>query len=352
MKKSMKKGILSILLVLCMILGLLPMPAFATDIVQVTFRLNNSSNSISKSITPSDTTLYYTTNTDKKFVVWDGDEAPTDNDSYIKVYYPVADEPVVYVTLNKIDAAYSTSSYGNSYHAIYFGEGAYSLNIILQGENTITTGTNACIHTCASNGTTITGSGSLTLSSTAAPGCITVRRGNLLIKDTTLNITNTSTSWRHAILLDSCDANGAIGSNNLTIEGSTVNATTNTGAFVFFGKVTGTNTHGAAYTDNVSNRTLNIRNSTVTAITAVGSNNHVFKTNTSPVFEYSNITASCSVSSNRLFRVAPTLVGMNVYGSVNADGTGSVDYNPDNLSTYRYVQTTHTCTPESDDCNC
>lgn len=346
----MKKRILGLILALCLVVGLLPMTAFAED-VQVTFKLNNLageglSPSIEATITPSATPLYYTTNDSKEFVAWTGAEAPTDNDKYIKVSYPVAAEPVVYVTLNKIDAVNTATGYGHTCNAIHFAEGAYALHITLQGANSIETGGGANIHSEAIKGTTITGSGSLTMITGTAPGCITARRGDLLIKDTTLEFTHAGSSWRHAILLDGFDGVEVKGgSNNLVIEGSTITATIKSGGLVFFGKMTGSNASGASVTDNLSTRTLNIKNSTITAITATGGS--VFRTNTPAVIEYCNIIASCSTSSQRLFRVTPVLTGMTVLGGEYADGRDAAEWDAENYGKYKYIKTTHTCAAAS-----
>jgi len=323
----------------------------------VSFRLNNlagegKSPSISETISPSATPLYYTTNDSKEFVAWTGAEAPTDNDKYIKVSYPVAAEPVVYVTLNKIDAVNTATGYGDKYSNIHFVEGAYALHITLQGANILETGGGANIHSEAIKGTTITGSGSLAMTSASAPGCITARRGDLLIKDTTLEFTNAGTSWRHAILLDAFDGTEVKGgSNNLVIEGSTITATTKTGGLVFFGKMAGTAANGAGTTDaSVSTRTAIFKNSTITAITGTGGS--VFRTPTTPVFEYCNLLASCSTSSQRLFRVAPSFTGMTMLGGEYADGRDAAEWDAENYGKYRYINATHTCAAAADDGDC
>jgi len=345
----MKKRILGLVLALCLIVGLFPMTAFAED-VSVRYRLNNpTAPSFDVTITPSDTPIYYTTDANKEIVEWTGAEAPTATDKYIKISYPAATEPVLYVTLNNIDVVHTTTTYGDHKHVIHFAQGAYAVVLTLQGKNSIESGTNDCINTCAANGTTITGSGSLTLRSENAPGCITARRGNLLIKDTTLDITNAGSSWRHAILLDGFDGVSDLGSNNLTIEGATITATVKTGGLVFFGKY-GSSGNGAGNTDTVGTRTLNIKNSTITAITATGGS--VFRTNTPAMIEYSNIIASCSTSSQRLFRVAPVFVGMTAVGAVHQSGTETEPWDAENYGKYRYIQTTHTCAATADDGDC
>jgi len=336
----MKRRILSMLLVLCMVIGLLPMTAFAATKPNIKFYLRPQGSAVGGTI-ESGTTKYYTTDTNKKLVEWTGGADPTDNDSYIKVDYPAGgDEAIVYVTMNNINIM-DNKGWSPDYYVIHFYEGAYAVVLTLKGQNSIElTGQRAGIRSDAANGLTITGDGSLTFTSTTTVAAIHMRK-KLTIKDTNLTFNCPYSGSYHNILLDGHDD----ATNNLIIEGSTISSTVNKNSFVFFGKKQTNGNQGGSNPDDGSleiKRTLKIKDSTITVNSTTS--NYAAITTPSPV-EISNSTVtvtngSYSSTSNKLIRSGLVLGEEGTYTAVVADNINGDNATPytGSLLGYRYIK--------------
>ena len=290
----MKKKILCVLLALCLFASLLPMTALAADPdITVTF-FNKGTNTerdnktpgvyIWLTIKPGDPAKYITANAEGYMTEHTGDTAPADN--FIKLEYPADGAANLKVTLKNIYINGMTAN--DAYHApsIEFGEGAYSINMELIGDNKIVDGRSACIKNNNDGGLTITGAGSLAMqmgatdSFGAAAAALWANGGDLVIKNTTVNFEiYTSTSSQHNSILS---AKGNVLLENVTIK----NKTNNTGKLVFTGLATA---NDPRYTiDPDANRKVTIKNCNIESATG-GS---IFRTVAPVVINNSTIKAT------------------------------------------------------------
>lgn len=247
----MKARILRALLALCLMVALLPVTVFAEDpSIVVNFTNPEESDSFSVTIAPGES-KFVITNTDKKFVMWAEENAPADN--FIKLEYPADGKSTLQVTFNNIDSDSSSNSYKRP--SIAFTPGEYSVVINLVGNNKLTSSCSACIFYESIKDMTITGSGNLTILNTASvDGSIWGRGGDLLIQDTTLDITVTSpTNSNHNAIL--------LASGNVTLDKVKITYCLTGGCLVFMG--TFTEKVGRKTVDPATDRFITIKDSEI-----------------------------------------------------------------------------------------
>ena len=291
----MKSRILCALLAVFLFASMLPLTASAADpTVTVGFSNIATEKRFSVDVAPGET-KYVTTNDAKEFVAWTDAAAPADK--FVKLEYPTDGKATLKVTLKNINADCTSTAYKSP--CIEFKAGEYAVEIDVVGENSLTHGNSACIFYEAEKGMTITGSGTLNLNnSMSVDGSIWARGGDLLLKNTKININCTieNTSIHSAIL----SAKG-----NVNIEGCKITSQTSGGALVFMGTMT--EKVGRHTMDEATDRFVKIKDSEITHTTKVRG----FSTKTPVSISNSTIkmTITGSTSSSSLFTVAPTFEG-------------------------------------------
>ena len=270
-RECMKSKILCALLALCLFVSLLPVTVLAAD-PEVTVTFSNifkpedaekaddpKKVGFSLTVAPGET-KYVITNDIKQFEAWTEEEPPADK--FVELDYPADGSATLQVTLKNIDSDNSEKSVYNN-HSIWFGAGEYAVVIDLVGENKILASSSSCIYHDAKKGMTITGDGSLSTRNTGGvSGSIWTRAGDLLIKDTTLDMTcdqHEENSKYNAIL-------STYG--NVIIEDSEITYSTDGGSLIFMGssEFMGTDNEGKARTtlDESTDRFITIKDSKIT----------------------------------------------------------------------------------------
>lgn len=291
----MKSRILCALLVVFLFASMLPLTVSAADpTVTVGFSNIATEKRFSVDVAPGET-KYVTSNDAKEFVAWTDAAEPADK--FVKLEYPADGKATLKVTLKNIDADCTSSAYKSP--CIEFKAGEYAVVMDVQGTNSLTHGNSACIFYEAAKGLTITGAGTLTLNNSASvDGSIWARGGDLLLKNTKININCTieNTSIHSAIL----SAKG-----NVNIEGCKLVTKTSGGALVFMGTMT--EKVGRHTLDEATDRFVKIKDSEITHTSKVRG----FSTKTPVSISNSTMTMTLTStgSSTTLFTVAPTFEG-------------------------------------------
>ncbi len=329
----MKTKILSALLALCLLASLLSPTVLAEDpSVTVTF-INKDESTITATVAPG-AIKYVTTNADGLMSEWtDTAAAPADN--FIKLEYPADGAATLKVTLNNINANSESEEWHNP--AIEFGEGNYAVVLELVGTNKIFDCNSAGIKYSAANGMTITGAGTLSLSlSGSVAGAIWANGGDLLIKDTTVDLTvaQGNHSLHHAIFASK---------GSVTIEGSKLTSTTDGGSCVYLGttdeKAGGAKGSGRYTLDDATDRFIKIKDSTVTV--TVKQNRNAFQSANPCTITNSTVKITLpGISSGPCFNPAPTIEGEYTAIAGLAKNAEKLDklkeYNPKKQSSYTY----------------
>ncbi len=247
----MRLRILCVFVAICLMASLLPLTVLAEDpSVVVNFTNPEESDSFSVTVAPGES-KFVITNADKKFVMWTEENPPADN--FIKLEYPADGKATLQVTLNNIDAFSSSQFFKRP--SIAFTPGEYSVVINLVGNNKLTNSLSSCIFYEGIKNMTITGPGNLTMLNTSSvDGSIWGRGGDLLIQDTTLDITVTSStnSNHNAILL---------ASGNVTLDKVKITYSLTGGCLVFMG--TFTEKVGRKTVDTATDRFITIKDSEI-----------------------------------------------------------------------------------------
>lgn len=296
----MKSRILCALLAVLLLTSMLPLAVSATDPDVTVKFINKDESTISMTITPG-ATKYVTTSAEGVMTEWtDAAAAPADN--FIKLDYPADGAATLKVTLKNINA----DSESTKYHmpAIEFGEGNYAIAMELIGTNKIADGNSAGLKYSAANGMTITGAGSLAIKLTkSAAGALWANGGNLLIKNTTLDITvaQGNHSLHHAIFASK---------GSVSIEGSKITSTTDGGSCVYLGttdeKAGGTG-WGRYTLDDATDRYIKIKDSEVTV--KINQNKNAFQSANPAVISNTTLKITLGASSGPLFTPVPTFEG-------------------------------------------
>lgn len=296
----MKSKILCALLAVCMLVCLLPLSVSAADPdVTVTF-INKDESTISMTLTPG-ATKYVTTSAEGVMTEWtDAAAAPADN--FIKLDYPADGTATLKVTFKNANADSESGKYHHP--AIEFGEGAYAIAMELVGTNKVTDGNSSCIKYHAANGMTITGEGTLTLHQTkSAAGALWANGGDLLIKNTTLDITVSqgNHSLHHAILASK---------GSVSIEGSKITSVTDGGSMVYLGvtdEIAGGDGKGRHTLTTDTNRVIKIKDSDVNI--KINQNKNAFSSAAPAVVSNTTLKITLGTSSGPLFSPVPTFEG-------------------------------------------
>lgn len=291
----MKSKILCVLLAICLFASLVPLTVSAADpTVTVGFSNIATEKRFSVDVAPGET-KYVTSNDAKEFVAWTDAAAPADK--FVKLEYPADGKATLKVTLKNIDADCTSAAYKSP--CIEFKAGEYAVVMDVQGTNSLTHGNSACIFYEAAKGLTISGAGTLNLNnSMSVDGSIWARGGDLLLKNTQININCTieNTSIHSAIL----SAKG-----NVNIEGCKLVTKTSGGALVFMGTMT--EKVGRHTPDTATDRFIKIKDSEITHTSKVRG-----FTSATPV-SISNSTMTMTLTSTggsaTLFNIAPTFEG-------------------------------------------
>ena len=286
------KKVVTLLLAMLLICSLLPLTAMAEGAeIQVKF-FAQASSSITLKPTVG-TVTYLTTNDAHEYVKWtDKENAPTDK--FVKLEVS-EDGTTLNVTLQNIEVENTQTAYTKP--ALHFSAGDYAVNITLVGANKLNSGNSSCIKSENTKGMTITGDGTLELyNNSSAAACLWVLAGDLLIKNTTMNITmaQNNSSLHHAIFSSA---------GNVTIEGTKLTTTTDGGACVYFG--TTDPREGRSTPDTNADRKLIIKDS---EITATGVNKGKLFVTASPA-TISGSTLKLTGKQANLFTTAPVFEG-------------------------------------------
>ena len=299
-RECMRSKILCALLALCLIASLLPMSVLAED-PNVEVKFTNKDQSVVTITAQPGTTQDVTTNAEGWMAAWtDTAAAPADN--FIKLDYPADGKATLKVTFKNIFA----DSDSPKYHvpAIEFGEGAYGIELELVGSNKITDGCSAAIKYLAGKGMTISGAGSLSLAlSGSAAGALWATGGDLVIKNTTMDITvaQGNHSLHHAIFA----AKGSV-----TIENTKLTSTTDGGSCVYLGTtddIAGGAGKGRHVVTTDTNRVITVKNSELNI--TIKQNKNAFNSAAPAVISNTTLTVTLGSSSGPLFSPAPTFEG-------------------------------------------
>lgn len=235
-----------------LICSLLPLTAMAEG-EEIQIKLYGQASSSNAVKLTAGTVVYYTNNDAFEYVKWtDNENAPTDK--FIKLELS-QDSATVNVTLKNLEILNTQTAYTKP--AIHCLAGDYAVNITLIGTNKLSSANSACIKAENTKGITITGDGTLELyNNSSAAACLWLLAGDLLIKNTTMNITmaQNNSSLHHAIFSSA---------GNVTLEGAKLTTTTDGGACVYFGTTDARN--GRSTPDTNPDRKLVIKNSEITA---------------------------------------------------------------------------------------
>ena len=293
------KKVLTLALVALLIISLLPLAAMAEgpDQVKVKF-YNGTAKDFTLTLNSGDTAYLVAGEEGKDIVKWTETEAPTDK--FLKMEYS-ASTGVLKATFNNL-VTDQTDAGGYTCHGIWFQAGEYAVEIELVGENSLTHGKSACIKNENSGGMTITGAGSMTMTigsteaAGSASGALWTNGGDLLIKNTTMNVTvyASETAKHHAILA---------GKGNVTIEGSKITTDTLGGQLVYTGLSTDKNVRYVM--DTNPERFVKVKDSEITAT----ANKTIFESFNPVTIENSTMTITLKGSSGPAFSPAPTFEG-------------------------------------------
>ena len=232
----MKKKLLGLALALVMIISLLPLSVLAeeaplpTDQVQVKIYYAQKK-SFTLTLKADTGAAYVAVNEDGTYGQWTGAEAPADK--YVKYEY-IAGEPATVKATFKNFNVDSTDAGNGGYtaHTMTFKKGGAPYNILIEliGDNSIIQSKAACLELESGGNATITGSGSLTLST--SDGGDSVRSiyfagEELLIKDTTVNfnLEKAATGLK----------NGIVSQGSVTLDNVKSNSTVFKGCMIFLG---------------------------------------------------------------------------------------------------------------------
>ena len=293
------KKLFAIVLALCLFASLLPMTVMAENpAIKIYVRNAGVTSTTTLTMNPGNT-AYFTSTDEQTLVKWTETEAPTDK--FVKFEYPAEGDPVINVTMKNID--YKNEATGDwSSHVIEFAKADYKVTITLEGENKVQVGSVSFIKNGAGSGTTITGAGKLITNQTGSvSGTIWMTNGDLLIKDTTLDMTvmQGNHSLHHAILSNS---------GNVTFDNVKITSTTQGGSLVYFGQPQKSGDQVGRYTpDPDDTRKLTIKNSEITA--TVTENKTVFKTTAPAVISNSTLKLKNGGSEGPLISPVPTFEG-------------------------------------------
>ena len=319
----MKRAI-TLALAMLLLISLLPLTAMAEGTeIQVKLFGQGSSSNVQK-LTAGDI-VFFTYSDALEYVKWtDKENAPTDK--FVKLEVS-EDGATLNVTLQNLEIQNTQSSYTKP--ALHFVAGDYAVNITLIGSNKLSSGNSACIKAENTKGITITGDGTLELyNNSSAAACLWLLAGDLLIKNTTMNITmaQNNSSLHHAIFSSA---------GNVTIEGTKLTTTTDGGACVFFGTTDARD--GRSTPDTNPDRKLVIKNS---EITATGVNKgKLFVTASAPTI--SGSTLKLTAKQPNLFTTAPVFEGD--YTAIAGLAKNAADfsklkvYKESQLSSYTFI---------------
>ncbi len=356
---AMKKRLLGLALALVMVISLLPLTAFAATprpaFVFYDPNITATDNKIVQ-LVASGTTFYVTFEDvsdgsqvigNKPVVVPQDAAAPTTN--YIKFQFI---DGVFYITFHEINcrpsASYGTTAFMRFYKNTSSFTNEYDIVLTLEGENTISGGTNARILFDNQGDVTITGSGSLNFSTVLSTNVMVQKKnsGNLLIQNTTLSIADTDNTDNSTACLA---VNGQV-----TIDNSTVNISSDRSSSIVIGTsatalISGNTTTGVTI-KNGSNVNLDVEK----GYPAIKTNGPILIENSSAEISKS------SGNLNPVMTSVPSVTGCTTvkYGETAAkakDLDFSVLASGTTLATdhkFVYFKAVHECVAQADDGNC
>ena len=230
------KKILTLVLAALLIVSLLPLSVLAeeaplpADQVQVVIYYAPQKKNFTLTLKADTGAAYVAVNEDGTYGQWTGAEAPADK--YVKFEFIAGEPATVKATFKNFNVdCTDIGNSGSSCTTMAFKGGAlYNTLIELIGDNSIIQSRAACISLGSKGNATITGSGSLTLSSSEggdSVGSLRCASEELLIKDTTVNfnLEKAATGLK----------NGIVGHGSVTLDNVKSNSTLFRGCMIFLG---------------------------------------------------------------------------------------------------------------------
>ncbi len=334
----MKKALTLVLAVLLLI-GLLPMTVMAeeaaplsTDQAQVQIYYGEKQK-FDLTLSADTGAAYITVNESGIPAKWEGAEAPADK--FVKFEYVAGEPATVKATFQNYNVDLTEFiTKGYVYYAFNFlaSDTLYNVEIELIGENSITQSAPACIANSSQGTMTITGPGSLSLKSTGfTNGCIQGYGGDLIIKDTTLNLQvelpEGTNAKHHGIYMN-------IGS--VIMEGAKITSKTRGGSVVWLGDATAKTPRATVTTD--TERKIILKNCEISAESHSGT--HFVSASPAEV-SGCTITMKKTATGKAMFDPAPNFVGdYTAVGGLlkNADNPEKLKpYKPSQMSSYGFM---------------
>ena len=331
------KKILTLVLAALLIISLLPLSVLAeeaplpTDQAQVKIDYAPEKKSFTLTLKADTGAAYVAVNEDGTYGQWTGAEAPADK--YVKYEYIAGEPATVKATFKNFNVdCTDIGNSGSSCYTMIFMEGGAPYNILIEliGDNSIMQSRAACLGLSSKGNATITGSGSLTLSSSAGGdsiGSIRFAGEELLIKDTTVNFN----LEKAAIGLK----NGILSRGSVTLDNVKSNSTLFSGCMIFLG--TGAKTEymyaeDSKYKVTIKNCDINLVGDTGSL--CVGGAKPVISNSTLKLTKRSGGTKAFFVPAPVFEGDATVIAGL----SQNADKLDKLKvYKESSLSSYTYI---------------
>ena len=331
------KKILTLVLAALLIISLLPLSVLAeeaplpTDQAQVVIYYAPQKKNFTLTLKADTGAAYVAVNEDGTYGQWTGAEAPADK--YVKFEYIAGQPATVKATFKNFNVdCTDIGNSGSSCSTMSFREGGAPYNTLIEliGDNSIIQSRAACISLGSKGNATITGSGSLTLSSSEggdSVGSLRSASEELLIKDTTVNFNlgKAATGLK----------NGIVGHGSVTLDNVKSNSTLFRGCMIFLGTAAKTE---FMYAED-SKYKVTIKNCDINLVSDAGT---FCAGGAKPVISNSTLKLTKRVGGSRAFFVpAPVFEGdaTVIAGlSQNAEKLDKLKvYKESNLSNYTYI---------------
>ena len=245
----MKKKLLGLILLLTLLMSLLPVSVWAAaPSVDVSFRWGTAGQ---QTVHLAEGQTYYAITDTKGNLLW-----LDATDSWnVKLTYPADGTPQLTLRDATISNNHFADTTGNS-RVIAVQASDVAFQIRLEGENSIVSKQGMCLFAANLGGVTITGPGSLTCNGQGDNTMASTiwMESTLTVKDTTLNISQTSYEWI-ANCITSVEG-------DVIFDGATVNMLANYGAGIYLGEKS-RGEDARMYVDTTGGRKVVIKNGTV-----------------------------------------------------------------------------------------